>query len=427
MAKIEAKPKTTSKTVLLVAYHFPPFVGSSGLQRTLRFSQHLSDFGWNPVVLTIDTRAYERINPDAQGNEVSGGVIVSRAFGFDASRHFSLFGHYPRALALPDRWATWRLFAVRAGLRLIKEYGVSAIFSTFPIATAHQIGFQLSKKSGLPWIAEFRDPMWQGDYPPDPRQNSMWRDLESKVFERANGVVVTTPGAVRLYASRYSNFARSRIRLIENGYDEEVFVRARDAGSGIKVVDPGEAPAFTLLHSGVVYPSERDPSQLFAALSAMKRRGDISATLLRVLFRASGHDELLQKQIDESGISDIVHLEPSIDYLDALREMIAADGLLVLQASNCNEQVPAKLYEYFRARRPILALTDPGGDTATIVRESGAGLIAPLDSQREIESALVSFIRDLDAYKRRALLVQVDQYSREAKAQQLAHLLDEVS
>jgi hypothetical protein len=75
--------------------------------------------------------------------------------------------------------------------------------------------------------------------------------------------------------------------------------------------------------------------------------------------------------------------------------MMRADGLLVLQASNCNEQVPAKVYEYLRCGRPILALTDPAGDTADLLRRAGLTDIARLDSADEIANALGSFIGQL--------------------------------
>ena len=38
------------KRILMIAYHFPPLTGSSGIQRTLRFVQHLPAFGWQPSV-----------------------------------------------------------------------------------------------------------------------------------------------------------------------------------------------------------------------------------------------------------------------------------------------------------------------------------------------------------------------------------------
>jgi hypothetical protein len=76
----------------------------------------------------------------------------------------------------------------------------------------------------------------------------------------------------------------------------------------------------------------------------------------------------------------------------ALAEMLRASGLLVLQAANCNRQVPAKLYEYLRARRPVLALTDPRGDTAAVLRNAGIDTIAALDSREDITRAIRRFV-----------------------------------
>ena len=69
--------------------------------------------------------------------------------------------------------------------------------------------------------------------------------------------------------------------------------------------------------------------------------------------------------------------------------MLRADGLLVMQASNCNEQIPAKMYEYLRARRPILGLTDAAGDTAGVLRSAGVDKIAALDSPDAISELIL--------------------------------------
>ena len=96
------------KRVLMIAYHFPPLAGSSGIQRTLRFVQHLPAFGWEPSVLTADPRAYERTSDDLDA-EVPPEVPVVCAFALDTARHLSVAGRYPGFLARPDRWLTWRL------------------------------------------------------------------------------------------------------------------------------------------------------------------------------------------------------------------------------------------------------------------------------------------------------------------------------
>jgi hypothetical protein len=211
--------------------------------------------------------------------------------------------------------------------------------------------------------------------------------------------------------------------IIENGYDESAFAGAVPAGTADS---PGKG--LVLVHSGTVYPSERDPRPFFGALSELQGNGRIRPGELKVVLRASGSDDYLRGLIERNGIGGIVVLEPAIPYRAALAEMLAADGLLVLQASNCNYQVPAKLYEYLRARRPILALTDPAGDTAAVLRDAGIDTIAPLDSQEEIARLLVRFLDSLRQQRAPvASEAAVAAASREARTVELARILDAVA
>ena len=190
--------KVTERTVLMIAFQFPPMRGSSAIQRTLRFAQHLPKFGWRPIVLTASPGAYETVSTAAESD--TGPMEVLRARALDAAKHLSILGRYPRWLAVPDRWSSWKFSAIPAARRLIRERPVDLIWSTFPIATAHQIGHSIARRTGIPWIAEFRDPMWQGAaYPPHPRVTAIWRRLEGKVFEHARRIVVTTLGAAQDY------------------------------------------------------------------------------------------------------------------------------------------------------------------------------------------------------------------------------------
>jgi hypothetical protein len=422
----DSSPRGRSRSVLLVAYHFPPLQVSSGLQRTLRFAQHLPKFGWRPIVLSIHTSAYERTALTV-GNEIPADLAVHRAFGLDAAARLSLFGRYPSVVALPDRWASWRLWAVPKALRIIRAENVQAIWSTFPIATAHRIGIEVSRKSGLPWIAEFRDPMWQSDWPPDPAANVAWRKLEHEIFAAADRAVFTAPSAIDMYAERFPSFAGSKLALVENGYDEETFRRAESSLAATPPPAAQPSRPLVLLHSGIIYRSERDPTQFFAAIAALKTKGRISAATVQIILRASGAESDYTADLERLGIADLVRLEASVDYVAALREMLTVDGLLILQASNCNAQIPAKLYEYLRSGRPILALTDPAGDTARTLEGAGAGRIARLDNAAEIESALLQFLEEIRASRARLPAPEtIARYSREAKAGELARLLDEV-
>ncbi len=408
------------KRVLMVAYHFPPLAGSSGIQRTLRFVQHLPAFGWEPAVLTANVRAYERTSNDLTA-DVPRGAIVQRAYALDAARQLSVAGRYPGFLARPDRWMTWQYDAVRVGMRLIRRWRPDAIWSTYPIATAHLIGSALHRRSGLPWIADFRDPMAQEGYPADPRVWQSFSRIEAAALSQARFSVFTTPGAARIYRDRYPASA-SRVEVIENGYDEDSFA---GLAVGDALREPLRPGVFTLLHSGIVYPSERDPSQFFAALRRMIESGALRRDELKVRFRAAAHDARLVDLARHHGIEDMIELMAPIPYRAALAEMIQADGLLVLQAANCNEQIPAKLYEYLRAGRPIIALTDPRGDTAGAMRDAGLDCIVPLDSIAAIAEHLNRFIADARAGSARIPAADcVAKASRRARARTLSGLLE---
>jgi len=117
------------KRVLMIAYHFPPLAGSSGIQRSLRFVQQLPQFGWQPLVLTAHERAYQHVSKDLLG-QIPSGTVVRRAFALDAARHLGWRGRHLAALARPDRWISWRFDALRQGMRLIDEFNPQAIWST---------------------------------------------------------------------------------------------------------------------------------------------------------------------------------------------------------------------------------------------------------------------------------------------------------
>ncbi len=84
----------------------------------------------------------------------------------NTKQHLSLFGLYPSFLAIPDRWTWWRLWAVKAGMRVYREDPFELIYSTSPHATSHLIARKLSAKTHTPWVIDFRDPWYEE--PPEP-------------------------------------------------------------------------------------------------------------------------------------------------------------------------------------------------------------------------------------------------------------------
>ncbi|WP_405234341.1 glycosyltransferase [Lentisalinibacter salinarum] len=400
--------------VLMVAYHFPPHSGTSGVQRALRFSSYLPDFGWDPIVLTAHPGVYDHRSPDLLA-EVRDDMPVIRAPALDARKHLAIAGRYPAVFARPDRWRSWWWGAVPAGLIAIRRFKPDAIWSTYPIATAHRISCTLARLTRLPLVADFRDPMAQEGYPSDPATWRSFERIERRTVGLAARSVFTTPGARESYRRRYPAQAE-RFEVIENGYDEKAF---EDAPYSESPLTPRK---MTLLHSGVIYPAERDPNELFAAIAMLKKETPELFGRLLVRFRASMADRLLYELAERYDVSTAVEICGAMPYREALGEMQAADGLLILQASSCNEQIPAKFYEYLRARRPLILLSDSAGDTAHVARQAGIDDMASLHDRHEIFLLLKRFLNE-----DKQLLPSDDAIaaaSRYARTKELASVLD---
>lgn len=409
------------RTVLLIAFHFPPLTGSSGIQRTLRFAQYLPEFGWRPVVVTATTGAYESADPRTL-DQIPAGCEVVRAPALDAARHLSIGGRYPGFLAVPDRWASWSWAGGWIAARAARRFAAQAVWSTYPIATAHLIGEQAARRSGLPWIADFRDPMAQDGYPADPARWRAYRAIEQAAAERAARMVFVTPGALRIYRERFPDAPADRFALIENGFDESAF-----AAAVASAPSRPEGRPLVLLHSGIVYPAERDPTNLVRAIANLDRDGTIRRGDLTLRFRAPVHADLILGLANAQGVADYFEVLPPVPYREALAEMAASDGLLAMQAANCNEQIPAKVYEYLRAGRPILGLADPQGDTGRLLSGLGCPHVAALESEADVTACLAAYLRALRAGAASVVpRSEAERFSRRALTGRLAQLLDDV-
>jgi len=407
--------------VLIIAYHFPPQAGSSGLLRSLKYCQYLPGFGWQPAVLTPHPRAYEKIDEKSLSS-IPKGVPVIRSFAMDTKKHMGIGGRYLRYMALPDRWVSWVLGGVPAGLRAVREHKIDVLYSTFPIMSAAVIGRWIQRFTGLPWVLDLRDPMSQDDYPRDALVRRVWSKVERACMRRVSRVIFTAEATRQMYLERYPEFLKPEMCvLISNGYDEADF---RD----LQIAEPGPVPAgrpIRLVHSGLIYPVERDPRPMFNAVGRLKKMGRLSADKIQIAFRAPGSEDLYRTLLAERDIADLIVLEPHMPYRQALQECADADGLLLFQAGDCDKQIPAKAYEYLRIGKPILALTTHTGDTAALLRQVGGATIVNLASEDEIYEGLSAFVDSLrvgthplpDADK-------IRHYTREAQAGQLAKVLD---
>lgn len=411
------------RSALLIAFHYPPVGYSSGYQRVLKLAEYLPAHGWHPVVLAPHPRAYPVVDasPTAPAAE---SVEVYRTWAFDTGRHLALNGQYVGWLALPDRWVSWWLPSVYRGLRLIQRLHPAVIWSTYPIATAHLIALSLQRISGLPWVADLRDPMAMDGDPHDPRQRRVFRWIERQLMRRSAASTFTAPGTLSAYRARYPRVPAERFHLIPNGYDERDFADLQ----GAEWMPPATDRPLTLLHSGLLSLEYRDPTPLFEALARLRREGRVGPAQLRVVLRASGCEDALLPIVRRAGVEDMVSFRPWVSYREALDEMRRSDGLLLLQGRSCERQIPAKAYEYLRIGRPIVVLADSGSDTVDLMRKAGVESISPIDDRDAIAHALARFYRQVRVGTCTLPKPEVVRtFSREAMSAAFARLFDQVA
>ncbi|MBF0380368.1 MAG: glycosyltransferase [Magnetococcales bacterium] len=364
------------------------------MQRTLSFCRNLPDFGWQPQILSVNPRAYPNHGGD-QLTDIPTQTDVQRAFSLDAAKDLAVAGRYLRITALPDRWSSWWLWGVPKAMAMVKKYRPQIIWATYPIATSLLIAHTIHKKTGIPWVADFRDPMFYNSQAEDPFTKKIYAKIEKKTVESCQKIITTTAGHHQLYQEKYPLLKKEQLQVIANGYDEEIFAKAENSRLPAKWSKPNER--VTILHSGTLYIGEenRTPKPLFAAIAKLKHKRLVDPQKLEIIFRATGCDQIIQTMINQAQIADIVKIESAIPYDKAIEELLDVDGLLLLQGKNYNHQVPAKLYEYIRAKKPFLALADPNGDTVKTMQKVGIDTYVPLHDEVKIVEGLLQLINGI--------------------------------
>jgi len=397
-----------SRRVLIIALHFPP-AHTTSTRRILKFARYLPEHGWESSVVTVRTGFHRHLDETALA-EVPAGTRVYRTFGFDPRHSLSIAGRYPGLLALPDRAAPWFPFATWRALAIARRERFDAILSTSPPVTAHCVALLLHDRTGLPWVADLRDPWAIGDR--GPLHGAIDRTLEPRVLRAATRIVVTTRPHADDLARRFGDEVGDKVNVISNGYDEADFE---------SLPAPRANGRFRLAHVGQLNADHRGPASFLQALRHCLDRGLLPADS-EVAFIGAGpmaEGGELQRMADGLGLGAVVSIERHVPYRQALERMMSAAALLLLQPGDAlHMQIPSKAFEYLRSGRRILALAPARSATAALMgRHAGVEVAAPADVD-EIAAKLVGthrawqkesqFVeRDLSGCDRRALAAEL--------------------
>jgi glycosyltransferase involved in cell wall biosynthesis len=414
------------KHAVFVVFHYPPEASSSGVLRTLKFSRYLEDYGWRVTVLTLRRDAYA-VTDEKLEAQIPASVRVVRTGFLHTKRHLSLGGRYPAILAVPDAWIGWYFWAIAAGRRIWAEDRADVVFSTSPPATAHVIARSLALRANVPLVVDFRDP-WHEE-PPEPGTPAVvgWfaPRLERKVVASAAHIVTSTAELRNVMRARYPDHS-GKVTAIANGYDEADFATLPERSTN-------QSTRMIIAHAGNINPDFRDPGPLFRAVARGAASGKLDPSKLLFRFIGGGdyaESERLKRCIHETGLGRSVEFLPRVAYDEALRELAKADLLLLLQASeDTTSLVPAKLYEYLRAMRPVLALVLPGA-TTEVLAQTGGGWVANPRNDAELDGTTAEIFAHWQSgslRRRHARLEALQQFDRRRLTGRLAAIFDEVT
>jgi glycosyltransferase involved in cell wall biosynthesis len=334
----------------------------------------------------------------------------SRAPG--RSLQYFLRRQYYGATQIPDTRNDWITTAIPAGSRLIREWKPDLIFASAPPYTALIIASRLARAFSIPWVADFRDLWVDNPYYDAPS----WRRpvdamLERLTLRNAARLVTVSPSWAATLGRRHDK----PVDVIFNGYAEEDF-------SGL-APQPDRGEVLTMRYLGSIYRGFRDPSALFAGIGLLPQP---SRRRIKVEFFCDAGDEVLAAAT-ANHVTGSVAVLPRVPYRRALELQMQADVLLLLQSPNRRDEgnIPAKLFEYLYARRPILLIGYEHGIAARFVSERGAGLVS--NSPTGIRDQLQAWLDDKAAGRLTRLDPSVSKgLSRDEQYRKLEHVFMEI-
>ena len=416
-----------SRAVLIVAYDFPP-ISAAGVFRTLRYTKYLREFGWEPLILSVQPDATNRsqdislldsLPPDL--NIIRTGVSapdewlkqrlglgkkkVAASHNSSASPSGSL-DQFPQSKPSspwwPGSWARymwdfvfqtpddkiwWIGPAVKAARVAIEEHNPDVVYSTGPPHSTHVIATKISRNAGIPLVADFRDPWARAPWRATERNPwgaRLHERYERRLLRHASQVILNTPRLATEFRDVYPRH-EGKLCVITNGYDPDHLPLVDQL-----IADHNSQSPFLLCHPGTLY-NRRDPRPLVEAI----RR--IVATDNRVVFQQIGpHDSRfeLAKISDNPELREHVAVIPRLPHQEVFGRMANSNCLVLIQPGT-QLQVPSKIFEMIMFRKPILALADQGA-TADIVQDYELGVVAAPNKVDEIETAVRTLMAAAD-------------------------------
>lgn len=439
-----------SKKVLIVCYYWPPS-GGSGVQRWLKFVKYLPQFGWEPIIYTVQNGEFPVVD-NSLLNEIPKNIIVIKkpiwepfnlykkfigkkknekfghGFADDKKNNFFVkclqnFAFWVRGnFFIPDA----RKYFVNPSIKFLETYlnenNIEHIITTGPPHSMHLIGLGLKKKMNIKWIADFRDP-WSGVY--------YFKDLKlstsslKKHIELEKAVLLGADKIVAVGKSLLENLSRlvekekikNRFSVITNGYDPKL---------NDELLSTENNKEFSIVYTGL-FSKDQNHECLWQAIGELAIENPDFKNNLKI-YCYGKTDVAIFSSITENKLGNNFFKKDYVSLAEVGK--IQQDACILLLCINHypgeNEMLTGKLFDYIFSGRPILNIGPIVGDAAKIISETKTGqTFSRLDKAGIKQHLKESF----DKFKEGSLSItpiNLEKFTRKELTKELANLLNEV-
>ena len=419
--------------VLILTYYWPP-AGGPGVQRWLKFVKYLPEFGIEPILYVPENPSYPIID-DKLVEEIPKGVTVLRKKIREPYRWASLLSKsktqtISRGMIAKKKqgflekillWVRGNLFIPDARVAWVKpsldflgsylqEHKIGTVITTGPPHSVHLIGLGLKDKLNICWIADFRDPWTSIGYHAKLRlskaSQQKHKELERKVLSSADQIVVTSQAT----RSEFENITSKPIEVVTNGYEDNPYAMALDED-------------FTIAHIGSLL-TDRNPTRLWKVLGELVQTNKLFAEKLKIQLVGVVGDEV-KDSLAEHGLADYVDFKGYLNHQEVLQLQQKAQLLLLLEINSAQTAgiIPGKLFEYFAAKRPILAIGPKEWEAGIMVQATESGTFLTIEDMTELNTVLLEWF---SRYQEKRLVANpkyIEQYHRRQLTETLANII----
>jgi glycosyltransferase involved in cell wall biosynthesis len=428
-----------TKRVLIITYYWPPS-GGAGVQRWLKFSKYLPEFGWTPVIYTPQ-------NPEAPATDNSlfkdipeSAIIIKKPIwepyllykwftgksknekinaGFLTEKKSNPFLEKISVFIrgnffIPDARKFWIRPSVKYLVNYLKQNRVDVMVSTGPPHSMHLIALGVKKKLNIKWIADFRDPWTNIDFYKDLKltrsSNRKHKHLENEVLTNADIVIAIG----KTFSEELKSLGAKNIEVITNGFDQD----------DLPLNKPQLDSNFSIVHLGAIN-KDRNHPVFWKAIKELIQENKEFKERLEIRFVGKVDNAVFQ-QIKDLQLSSFINYLPYVSHDQVFNELLKA-RLLFLPINNTpNSQgiVTGKVFEYLASQRPILAVGPTDGDVSDILKETGVGHVFDFNDLSGIKGFITknfsNFINQTDS----SSAFNVDMYSRKSLTDKLCKLFE---